>query len=106
MTGLPNCPQDYNCTFTRISPRVIEHHIGPWWHGGGGIAVAIVAVIAICVVLCTAVYYTHQLIKDKRERHDYELSMKTKIAVEEQKTFQAEQAKGNPEMLKLIREDR
>ena len=99
----PTCPQDYVCSFTPIHPRIITHTIGPWWHGAGGLAVAIVAVLAIASVLAYLIYWIADSRRDNRERKDLERERQHKLAIEEQRTIQADLAKGNPEMLAEIR---
>lgn len=84
------------------------HQIGPWWHGPGGLVVAILAVIAITIAVITAIVVTKNYFDSRnlsrqqhietQEQHEHDLAM------EEQRTLQADAAKGNPDMLKLIRE--
>lgn len=99
----PECPPHYICNFSPQPPP--EHHWqGPWWETDWGIVVSILGVIGLTVAICWAVYYLHEThvarLQDKRQRDQraYEL------AIEEQRTIQADAAKGDPEMLKLIRQ--
>lgn len=99
----PECPKDYSCTFTQLHPRVIYHTIGPWWEHAAGWVVAIVAIIALAVVLCWIVVKVANSKNDKRKREDLQHERETKLEIEKQKTYQADLAKGNPDMLREIR---
>lgn len=104
----PTCPADYNCTFTLLHPRVVEHQLGPWWHGPGGLAVAILAVIGIVIIAITIAIKVSDLFESRNKRRQQYIETqeqrKHDLAMEEQRTMQAEQAKGDPEMLRLIRQ--
>lgn len=104
MTSIPWCPQDYNCTFTLVHPRVAVHHIGPWWNGLGGIVVVITAIVALALVLAISMNGITELRKRRLDYNEKREIRAHELAIEEQRTYQAEQAKGNPEILKLIRE--
>lgn len=97
------CPQDYSCQFTQLHPRVVIHAIGPWWHGMWGVIVAISAISAIGCLLAYLIYIVAEHVKDNRNRIDKEKQRKHQMAMEEQRTMQLDAAKGNPEMLKLVK---
>lgn len=99
------CPQDYSCTFTQIHPRVITvtHNIGPWWHTWMGFAVAATVVVAIAVVLIYVASLVAQRVKAKHDREEAKLQRQAKKDLEEQRTMQMDAAKGNPEMLKIVK---
>lgn len=102
------CPADYTCNFTRVRPRVIEHTIGVWWHGTAGWMVAIVLILTLASAISYIAYLSYEYRSEKREREKQERLMeadrKQKLALEEQHTMQIDAAKGNPEMLKMIKE--
>lgn len=100
----PPCPPDYSCSFTLLHPRVITHTVGPWWHGGGGLAIAILLAIALPCVLAYVSYLVSESRKDLRTKKDNELGRQAKLELEKQRTMQMDMAKGNPEMLKIVRE--
>lgn len=100
----PTCPPDYTCTFTRLSPRVISHTLGPWYQHTAGWIVAITAILTLGAVLAYAVSADADR-RDRREANrQREVERQHELAIEEQRTMQADAAKGNPDMLKLIRE--
>lgn len=98
------CPVDYSCTFTLLHPRVVSHTLGPWYQHTTGWIVALVAVLVLGAVLAyatTLAAETHRRRDAVRER---ETERAHQLALEEQRTMQVDAAKGDPEMLKLIRE--
>jgi hypothetical protein len=105
---MPTCPQDYNCNFTLIHPRVIYHNhtVGPWWQHTAGWVVAIVAAIALACVIA----YIAKLYSDRQDAKlaftEREKDRQHKLDLEEQYTMQAELAKGDPNMLREIRNSR
>lgn len=100
------CPQDYTCSFVQVHPRIIEHThtVGPWWQHTAGWLVAIIAIIAIASVIAYSISLIQEGHKDRSKRNERQLEQKHKLAIEEQKTMQIDMAKGDPEMLKMIRE--
>lgn len=103
MTTPLACPSDYSCTFTRIRPRVVNHTLGPWFQHTAGWIVAIVAILALASVLAYAAYKAAEIRAMRERNRQRELERAHELAIEEQRTMQADAAKGNPEMLKLIR---
>lgn len=101
----PECPKDYSCTFNLLHPRTIYHTVGPWWEHTAGWIVAITAIIAIAVVLCYIVVAIADAKKEIRQRGDLRQERENKLEIEKQKTYQADLAKGNPEMLHEIRKN-
>lgn len=104
----PTCPQDYSCTFTKVHPRVIYHTVGPWYQHTAGWIVAITAILVIGSLLAYIAVQWLDL-RDRREsasqaERQRELERAHELAIEEQRTMQADMAKGDPEMLKLIRQ--
>ena len=100
---MPTCPPHYLCTFTPQQRYVVTRHLGLWWHGTGGLVVAIVAVVAIAVVLTTAVVFAYNAREAARIRGEREAERQHRLAIEEQHTLQADMAKGNPDLLRAIR---
>lgn len=96
----PVCPPGWNCTFKQPA----EHFVGPWYEGTWGIVMAGVAIVAIVAILCTIAYYIHATRVAKLDAAEKKRKEQHELAMEEQRTIQADAAKGNPEMLKLIRE--
>jgi uncharacterized protein HemX len=100
----PTCPTDYTCQFTLVKPRVVYHTIGPWYNHTAGWIVAIVAIIALASVIAYALQLrndrqhakANQAAQDKQREHE--------LAIEEQRTMQIDSAKGNPEMLKIVKD--
>jgi uncharacterized membrane protein len=105
MTETPVCPPHWKCEF---NPVVIKHHfIGPWYETGWGIVVAILAIIALAIILCTLIVYIREA---RGQRLDLESEERMRLrkeahelALEEQRTMQADAAKGNIEFLKVLR---
>jgi uncharacterized membrane protein len=102
----PSCPTDYTCTFTPVHPRIITHTIGPWWHGAGGLVVAILAVIALVCLLAFVAHLISEARAERRNHEDIERERQNKLAIQEQYTMQIDSAKGNAEILKMIENDR
>lgn len=97
---MPTCPPGYNCTFNHVK---IPFH-GPWWEGPWGIALAVLVVIAITAILITIAYYIQQskvVTASNRERAQIRANQ---LAIEEQRTMQLDAAKGNPDMIKIVRD--
>jgi hypothetical protein len=97
----PNCPAHYSCTFTPLNP---PHYYAHWYDGPWGIVVAILIVAGFVIVACTAFYYWKEHADTKRAAVERERGRQNQLAIEEQRTMQLDAAKGNPEMLKLVRE--
>jgi uncharacterized protein HemX len=101
------CPQDYSCTFTLTHPRTIVTH-DLWWHGPWGIVVALVAILALAAIIGLTIYWIMETRRDTQLRQQQYRQIQDQqahtLAMEEQRTMQADAAKGNPEMLKLIRQ--
>ena len=98
----PVCPSGWDCEFTRTyAPQAFD---GPWWEGPWGIVVGILAVIALTIVLVTLAYYWHQLRESQRQYNSVREERAHKLAIEEQRTMQVDSAKGNAEVLTLVKE--
>ena len=106
----PTCPTDYSCTFTLLHARTVTRAVGPWWQHTAGWIVALAAILTIGVVLAYATAQVTELHRTRERERRIERERETErahaLALEEQRTLQADAAKGNPEMLKLIRESR
>lgn len=102
--SIPTCPSDYNCDFTLVHPRVIYHDIGPWWQHTAGWIVAIVVAILIACLVAYVVSLVHEIHKDKQGSLERERERQNKMTLKEQRTMQLDAAKGNPEMLKIVRD--
>lgn len=96
----PICPAHYLCTFTPQNKYVVAHNIGPWYNGDGGLAVAITGIVAVVIIICTAIYY----IEGRAKERENVLERKHNLEMQEQRTMQIDAAKGNPEMLKIVKE--
>lgn len=103
----PICPQDYSCTFTLVHPRIIVTH-DVWWHGLWGIVVVFAGIFAFAVIIILTVYSileTRRKVQLRKQQYREVQDQRVHdLAMEEQRTMQADAAKGNPEMLKLIRQ--
>jgi hypothetical protein len=104
----PICPQDYTCTFTPLHPRTVIEHIGPWSHTWMLPALIIAWTVTMAVL---AAMLSKWLIEDRRVRRERaeriaaeEAERRHRLAIEEQRTLQMNEAKGDPETLKLMRE--
>jgi hypothetical protein len=100
----PVCPPDYTCTFTRLHPRVVNHTLGPWYQHTAGWVVAVIAILALACVAAYAVSLHHQIRYRRQIQREHDDQRKHDLAIEEQRTMQADAAKGDPEMLRLIRQ--
>jgi hypothetical protein len=100
------CPQDYSCQFTQVHPRVIEHihNIGHWYNGTAGWIVAIIAIICITGLLAYIANFVHEGREARVQRMQRERELKHKTEIAEQLTMQLDACKGNPEMLKMVKE--
>ena len=98
----PVCPPDYTCQFTLIHPHTIVRSTDPWWQLSAGWVVALIAVIVAGAVVAYASYLAHEARRDIRARSERERQRQHDLNLAEQRTMQVEQAKGNPEMLKII----
>lgn len=97
----PTCPMGYDCTF---KPRDLDpHYYAHWWDGPAGIVVAIVALVALCVIVATVAYWWHELRSKQMDRKAAQENRVNQLAIEEQRTMQLDAAKGDPEMLKIVR---
>jgi flagellar biosynthesis/type III secretory pathway M-ring protein FliF/YscJ len=108
----PVCPPHYVCTFT---PNPPDHVYDPWWTGPWGQWIAVGAVIAAMIVLIVLIVAIKDAREDARDRLERERERQRKekreseqrqhaLDVEEQRTMQLDAAKGNPEMLRIVRE--
>lgn len=99
----PECPPGYTCTFDPIPPP--EHHyLGPWYETSWGIVVSILAIIALVVIVWILADAWLNWRQAKRAALEEEHRRQHELDLEEQRTMQLDAAKGNPEMLKLVRE--
>lgn len=111
----PACPLHYTCTFTPQQRYVVTEKLGPWWHGGGGLAVGILIVIALAAIIIFTIGVVEEY-RDNRRTEAYneraQLAEQTQkreerqhtLDIEEQRTMQIDAAKGNPEMLKIVKD--
>jgi hypothetical protein len=104
----PICPPGWFCTFTQapqvvVHPRVV-HPPQPWWEGWGGVAMAAAALL---VVLCVALVVINHWVKARQARH-LDAQEREKRAhrerVAESFAVAVSEAKGNSEILKLVRD--
>lgn len=93
------CPEGYTCKFTKVK----EPFEGPWWEGAWGIVVAIGGIIAVTIILLTVAYYYKEHRDNIRRSKDLERERSNALAIEEQRTMQLDAAKGDKEMLKIVR---
>lgn len=108
----PTCPPGYDCTFrVKDTPHFYAH----WWDGPWGIVVAAATVACVAVVLVVVAYAIKDARAARHRSRDYreEKAMAAAeareqrahaLAVEEQRTMQIDGAKGDPEMLRIVRE--
>lgn len=110
----PTCPPGYDCTFTPTPPPQ-PHYLGPWWETSWGIVVAGATLIALVAILCTmaVMWRDARSTRLNAEARQRELERQEQarreerdhaLALEEQRTMQLDAAKGNPEMLRVVRE--
>ena len=97
----PSCPPNYECDFV---PKAPPHYWEHWWDGPWGIVVGIAALVALCVIVSVLAYYVHALIVDRRNRVARHEQRAHALAMAEQLTMQMDAAKGDPALLKLVRE--
>lgn len=96
----PSCPTGYKCEFT---PKGPPHYWVHWWDGPWGIVVALVCVAALVAILCTIAVQVKQL-RENKQRFAREKELRAhEQFIEEQHTMQLDAAKGDPEMLKIVR---
>lgn len=104
----PTCPAHYLCTFTPQQKFVVTHNIGAWWHGSGGLVVTILGIVAIAVAVIVLIVMTYDALGERADReqreHEKALERKHDLEMQEQRTMQIDAAKGNPEMLKIVKE--
>lgn len=98
----PVCPPNYVCTFTPHHPQ--KHFVGPWYEGTAGIVVSIISIIAITIIVICGIYYAYKAGAERREQRVRDRERQFELAREEQRTMQLDAAKGDPEMLKMVRE--
>lgn len=103
---LPQCPQDYTCTFTPVHPRTIYHTVGPWWQHTAGWIVLIVAILAVTFITVWVIEAYAASRRALRDKQDEQLERANKLAIEEQRTYQIDASKGNPELLKILKKDK
>lgn len=103
----PTCPDNYTCTFTLVHPHVISHAYGPWYNSPGGIvAMAIVAVIVVGLVawaVATVYQDRHEVRRQATLSVERRMERTHALALEEQRTMQGDEAKGNIEFLRELR---
>lgn len=97
----PVCPPGYHC---RFDPVKHSHFYAHWWNGPWGIVVAILAVAGIVAIFCTIAVQWRQVRETKLHQALDRDTRMSQLAIEEQRTMQLDAAKGNPEMLKIVRE--
>ena len=104
----PTCPDGYSCTFTLTHPHVITKALNPWWQLTAGWIVALTAVLVLGAVLA---YLTARVMDLRAKRETFlensrqrDAERQHELAIEEQRTMQADMAKGDPDMLRLIRQ--
>lgn len=102
----PTCPSNYNCTFTLVHPRNIYHNLGPWWEHSAGWIVAIIGLLCLMTVLIVATVYIARWREDVRDRIEREQRRQHDLQAAEQKTLLADAAKGHPEIVKMLMEDK
>jgi hypothetical protein len=98
----PVCPPNYVCTFTPRAPHIHIWH--PWWETGWGLAAAIVALVALGLLVATLLDARDVRNNRKTEAREADARRAHELAMAEQQTMLADAAHGNPEVLKLIRE--
>lgn len=98
----PICPPDYVCTFT---PKIPTHPFtGPWYNGTWGIVIAGLAITAIVIILCTLIYWLAENAKDKRSAIAQRDKRSQAVQLSEQFSMQLDSAKGNEEILKIVKD--
>jgi uncharacterized protein HemX len=100
IAAVPACPPEWVCEFSPVKdpgPQL------PWWEQSGGGVLVGVAIVGAIILLITLAYYVLEARKAKHNAQARIVEAKEKRLVEEQRTMQADAAKGDPEMLKLIR---
>jgi hypothetical protein len=97
----PTCPPHYTCTF---SPKNPPHYWTHWYDGPWGIALAAAAIVALTIIVLTVVYYIKEHRSAKLDYQRRERERQNALAIEEQRTMQIDSAKGNVEMLRLVKE--
>jgi len=108
----PVCPPDFICKFT---PKHPSHVYDPWWTGPWGQWAALIGIIALAIVLIVFIFVVKDAResrradwRNERERQRQEVrereERQNRLDVEEQRTMQLDAAKGNPDMLRVIRE--
>lgn len=98
----PVCPPGYTCTFN--PPDLPGHVYDPWWTGPWGIVAGGACIVAfvICVWICA--YYWNERRSARQSWLERKEARANDLAMQEQRTMQLDAAKGNPEMLKMVRE--
>lgn len=96
----PACPERWDCTYVYNEPP----YDGPWWETSAGTWVAILGIIVLAVVLCTMTYYWWQWREAKLDDARRERERRHNLAIEEQRTMQLDAAKGNADLLRMVRE--
>jgi hypothetical protein len=66
--------------------------------------VAILALAALVAICCTCAYWWSQLRQSKQQYRERERIRQHQLAIQEQQTIQVDAAKGNPEMLRMVRD--
>jgi flagellar biosynthesis/type III secretory pathway M-ring protein FliF/YscJ len=109
----PVCPPGYTCTFTPNHPKI--PYDGPWWETTWGIVLAAGALIALVAILCTIAVMWRDArsvrLRAQADQRRYDQQERVRreerehaLAIEEQRTMQLDAAKGDPEMLRLVRD--
>ena len=96
----PVCPEGYDCKFTPIE----EKYIGPWYESTAGTWVTVLAIIALACLLAWLVFLWYESREQKRGHRERHELRQHKQMLAEQFSTQMDMAKGDPEMLKIVRE--
>lgn len=101
----PVCPPGYICRFVPVEK---PYHYAHWWDTQWGIFVAVIALFALVLIVYTIAYYVHEhrktVMQNISRRDELRQQRAHDLAIEEQRTMQLDAAKGNPEMLKIVRQ--
>lgn len=99
----PTCPQDYTCNFTLNHPRVIFHETGPWWQHAWGVVIAVIAVILLACIVAYVVMTISDTHNARMNRLEAARQRSHDLEIEQQRTYQADMAKGDVEFLRTLR---
>lgn len=98
----PVCPPGWTCTFDP-PPRPPGPQY-PWWEGPWAIVLTGAAIIAFVLAVWIMAYYWNERKRAKQNAITEREKREHDRFIEEQRTMQLDAAKGNPEMLKAVRE--